>query len=907
MHRRTSLLVVAGVALTTLSAVAFGGGGTAVAAAATPIYLDRTYSPTERAADLVSRLTLAEKAEQLDSSQAAAIPRLGIPAYGWWNEAAHGVAREGTVDNANPPTFVNTTSYPVDLSAGSTWNPDLVHQEASLVSDEARDIVRDNRLDLNFYSPTVNLARDPRWGRNDESWSEDPTLTAAMASQYVNGLQGQDENGQLPASADGYLKALATIKHFAANNSEFNRLNGSSNMDERTLREYYTKQFEGIVQQSNPTSIMSSYNEVNGVPSSVNVPLLDTLARQTFGFDGFVSSDCDAVYIVQNGHHWTPPNSTVPVDQNSRTAYAMTAGTDLDCQQGYHDGYSYGNTIPTAISQKIVTETGTFNENDVDVALVRVFTARIETGEFDAASEVPWVQQARQRLAPGTFVNTDANQAVTETPARLAMARKVADQSIVLLKNDATSNGSPLLPLKVPATGAYKVAVVGAYANPAQMFLGGYSSDQGPAGVAKEVNGYQGLKAAITAKNPGAEVDFLPGVTGADLGTVDPATIAAVKGYDAVVVCVGTDASTAGEDGDRANLNLPGAQASMISQVVKANPRTAVYMETIGQVDVRSFQKQVPALLWSSYNGQRKGEALADVVLGAVNPSGHLPFTWYANEAQIPPIGDYTIRPTATTDGRTYMYFDGDVSYPFGHGLSYSTFRYGNVRIGSSSIDPAGNVTVTADVTNTGSVKGSDVPQLYVTTPFTPAAKARPAKRLVGFEKVTLAKGATTKVTFTVAAKDLAFFDETRNSYLLDPGRYAFQVASSAADTDVAATVGAVSTGVLPEVPATVTAKPSAVGDGAGVTQRVHFTVGQKIDPKLTVALRDETVLGYVTRGASVPLPGDMKITYRSDRTSVVTTSGNVVRAVGRGVATVTATVSWHGGTASGTFVAQVG
>jgi beta-glucosidase len=208
----------------------------------TPIYLDPHYQPAERAADLVSRLTLAQKAQQMNSSSAPAIPELGVAQWGWWNEAAHGVARQQTNTGANPPVLTNTTSYPVDLSLGSTWNPDLVHEEAGRISDEARDVAPNNTQDLDYYSPTVNLARDPRWGRNDETWSEDPTLTGALASQYVNGLQGQDMNGRLPASAHGYLKAIATIKHFAANNSEYNRRTGSSDMDQRTLREYYTAQ-----------------------------------------------------------------------------------------------------------------------------------------------------------------------------------------------------------------------------------------------------------------------------------------------------------------------------------------------------------------------------------------------------------------------------------------------------------------------------------------------------------------------------------------------------------------------------------------------------------------------------------------------------------------------------------------
>lgn len=284
ISRGRPLLLAAAFSLCAAAMTPLVPGATAVNDSSTPIYLDPSYSASERAADLVSRMTVEEKASQLNSSQSPAIPRLRVRAYGWWNEAIHGVSREQTNNGDDPPDLINTTSYPVSLSMGATWNSALVHQVASQISDEAREVVRDNELDLNFYSPTVNLSRDPRWGRNDETYSEDPTLTAKLASQYVNGMEGKDPNGNLVPSADGYLKTSTTLKHFAANNSEFNRTTGSSNMDERTLREYYTKQFRDVIKQSSPASIMSSYNRVNGVPASASTHLIDTLARKTFGF-----------------------------------------------------------------------------------------------------------------------------------------------------------------------------------------------------------------------------------------------------------------------------------------------------------------------------------------------------------------------------------------------------------------------------------------------------------------------------------------------------------------------------------------------------------------------------------------------------------------------------------------------
>jgi beta-glucosidase len=879
-----------------------------------PIYLNPAYTPVERATDLVSRMTLAEKAGQMVSSRPPAIPRLGIAAWGWWNEANHGVNELTTTPTGNATALDNTTSYPSDLSLGSTWNPSLVYGEASMISDEAREVAPNNRENLDFYAPTVNLSRDPRWGRNDETWGEDPTLTAGLASQYVDGLQGETQQGVLPKSAHGYYKAIATLKHFAANNSEVNRLTGSSDMDQRTLHEYYTAQFASIIQQSHPGSIMSSYNEVNGVPAPADVQLIDTMARETFGFTGYFTSDCDAIYEIENGHQWQPPGTSAPLNQYGRAAFANSAGEDLECNAGYSDQYNYGNTIPTALGQHITTQTDVYNVGDVDTSLVRLFAARISTGEFDSESRVPWVARARAQLGGVQWVNSNANMAETETPARLAEDRAVADQSIVLLKNSAPAPGqSSLLPLKVPHSGAYKVAVMGFFANPpaGDLFLGGYSSTQAAAGQAKEVDAFQGIKSAVQAIDPDATVDFLPGVTGgttaATLDTVDQASIQAASGYNAVIVVAGTDASTSAESMDRTNIELPGAQASMISQAEAANPNTIVYLETVGDVNVSSFESTTPSLLWSSYNGEEQGAALADVITGKVDPGGHLPFTWYADESQLPPITDYNIRPTSTTPGRTYEYFTGTPTFPFGYGLSYSRFGYSNIHVNHNSTSPNGTVTVTARVTNLGSKAGSQVAQLYVTTPFEPASAQRPIKRLEGFQKVTLEPGRSTTVTFAVPALKLAFWNEDQNQYVVDPGRYGLEVSTSSADSDIQLHSSVAISGTITEEPTVVTAKPIETGDQAnGVAQRVFFDADKTIDPQLTVSMNDQHLYGYVTKGQSTPLPQGLTVSYRSNNSRAVEVTGNTIRTVGSGIATVTATVRFHGGTASKSFTVDV-
>ena len=371
---------------------------------------------------------------------------------------------------------------------------------------------------------------------------------------------------------------------------------------------------------------------------------------------------------------------------------------------------------------------------------------------------------------------------------------------------------------------------------------------------------------------------------------------------------VGTDSGTANEPGDRANITLPGAQAQMISQVAARNPNTVVYLETVGQVDVTGFEAGVPAMLWSSFNGMRKGEALADVLFGAVNPSGRLPFTWYRSEAQLPAITDYTIRPGGSNLGRTYMYFQGDVSYPFGFGLGYSTFRYSNVQVDSGHVDANGTVKVCVDVTNTGRAAGSEVAQLYVDTPDAPAALQRPIKRLKGFQKLTLAPHQTRKVTFSVRVADLAFFDEKAGRYVVDNGRYGVQISKSSADADIQAQDFVQVAGTLHPVLNVVTVKPTQEGDAVvDIPTRVIFQAGKVILPQITAAMNDETLYGYIKKGGSVPLPAGMSVQYSSNRPEAVSVGADgVIRAVASGVATVTATVTYEGVSKSTDFVVRI-
>jgi beta-glucosidase len=870
------------------------GVGPAVGA----IYQNRAFTFAERAADLVARMTLAEKSSQMVSSQAAAISRLGIKAYGWWNEAAHGVANMQFNPGFNNLLY-NTTSYPTNLSMGASWDPSLMYSVASAIGDEARQIAPQNSRNLDFFAPTVNLSRDPRWGRNDETFSEDPFLTAAIASQFVNGLEGETTSGR-PLSR--YLKTIATLKHYAANNDENNRLCCSSDMDERTLREYYTSQFGQIIAQSHPGAVMSAYNAVNGRPASVSDHLISALARQSFGFGGYFTSDCDAIDDVVAHHHWRPDGYGRNANNTEARAIANAVGVDMNCVDPYNP-FNYQGLLPAATQEGIRTPLDLYNVNDMDTSVARLFTARMELGEFD--SGVPWVKQARASL--GSWTNSDANNAVTETPGRLFLDRQAASRSLVLLKNATIRRNDgvigPVLPIHVPSSGPFRVAVIGYFGT--SMFLGDYSSIQGGPGQARSVTPYAGLKAAIQSINPGAAVDFYRGfVGGKDAGTlttIDPNAVAAAAGYNDVIVVVGTDPSVMGEGYNRYSLGLYGAQSQLISQVAARNPNTVAVMETAGPVTVDGFAPGVPAMLWSSYNGQRQGEGLADVVLGTYNPSGHLPFTWYPNEHVLPGITDYRIRPGGGSPGRTYMYYGGPVSFPFGYGLSYTNFSVSGLSFSRLHFKPDQTIRMSVNVTNAGPAAGEDLVQMYVTSPAA-GNGAQPIKRLEGFQQVSLSPGQTKTIQMTLRPIDLGLWNGTR--YSVSSGVYTVQIADSAQHVLLARYIGI--SGKLTPVPQTVSASPQMPGDASRrISQRLIFPVGTTVLPQLTVSTNDSAMYGFLSLGHSRRLPAGMTFSYSSDRPRVVSVAGGVIRTVGNGVATVTARVSFHGASASTQFVVK--
>ena len=929
-----------------------------------PIYQDKSYSFAERAADLVYNMTTAEKGSQMISGFSPAIPRLGLDWYGWWNEALHGVSRQQTRAAGNATTIQNLTSYPISMSMGSTWDPELMYRVSTQIGNEAREVVTTSSSynGLTYWSPTVNLNRDPRWGRSDESFGEDPFLTAAIASQFVNGMEGKDMKGAL-LDPNGYQKTVSTIKHYMANNSESNRLNGTSNMTDREIREYYSYVYRLIVEQSDVSSVMASYNRVNEMPANINAYLLDTLLRQTFGFDGYVTSDCDSVWIAftgsgydasrltstGNGHGWRIPNEDgTPgnkITNNQTVAWAIAAGGDLDCNAGYSgrtgtNAFDYAQRIVPALAEKIITPNGLFDENTVDISLQRLMEARIRLGDLDASNgDVVWHNEAIER-AKGygetwAYASSATNGATTVTADRLALVREAGDKSLVLLKNDKVAGTeNKLLPLQIPATGAFKVAVIGHFARPNatnnSMFLGGYSATMGASAYEKMITPYAGIVNAIKAVNPDAEVTFYKGFTGTGttattLTTIDEEAITAAAAADLCIVYAGTDSGSANEQNDRiGGITLPGAQSNLIKRVGEANPKTVAVMETISQNDVTDFVDVVPAMVWSCYNGMVKGQSLADVLTGAYNPSGRTSTVWFKNVAQLAPTRSYKLTPGVDaypeaynglvsgepvygytygeTNGRTYMYYDeakgGAFQYPFGYGLSYSTFEYSNLNVTGlteDKINANGAITVSVDVKNTSAIKGADVVQLYVATPGAPAEKEYPIKRLKGFEKVELNPGETKTVTLSVAIEDLAFFNEAAGKFEIYNGGYQIQIARTSANADIQASKNFEVTGALTAKVNVVSAKPNQTGDAERDTaQRLLFNAGVEVFPQLTISMNDDTLYGYVMKGQSKEIPANFTVKYASNRPSVaaVADDGTIVTTANKGVATITATVT---------------
>ncbi|WP_063778055.1 glycoside hydrolase family 3 C-terminal domain-containing protein [Lentzea aerocolonigenes] len=877
----------------TLVAVLIGATGVvtvpAVAQAASPIYRDTRHTFAERAADLVSRMTLPEKVRQLHTNNAPAIPRLGVQQYTYWSEGQHGLNRlggdprgggQGWVDN------VHATSFPVNFAASMSWDPGLIHAETSAISDEARGFLDKSLFgngqnnigpdineygDLTYWAPTVNLDRDPRWGRTDEGFGEDPHLVTRMAGAFVNGYQGNTVDG---TPATPYLKVAATLKHYALNNVEDDRLSGNSAATEADLRQYYLKQFQGIIERDHAGGLMTSYNSINGTPGAVHGYLVNQLAQRTYGFSGYSVSDCDAIATVwqppPTGHLWAAPGwrSSIEGAQVVWTniadgrkipaaagalAFGLRAGTQLNCEGA--------NATLTNVQAAI--DAGILSEGVLDASLVRVFTMRMATGEFDPADQVSY---------------TKITKSVIESPAHQALATKVADNSLVLLKNQ---NVLPADPARTS-----KVVVLGNLAN--KVTLGGYSGQP-----THTVNAVQGIQGAL----PNASVVF--DAAGTSTTATGPAVLSdatknAVRAADLVVIFAGTDMDTAREGKDRPDIGMPGNYNSLIDQVsALGNPRTVLAVQAMGPVTFD--QSKVPAILFSGYNGQSQGTSLANVLFGKQNPDGHLSFTWYRDDSQLPPMRNYRLNAAGTGGlGRTYQYFTGTPAFPFGYGQSYSTYRFANVVADRTSATPADTVNVSLDVTNTGQRAGTAVAQLYVAAPGAGTGDV-PLQELAGFQKTRLLDpGQTQRVTIPVKIRDLALWDTANKREAVPVGTYQFRVGTDAAAI-VARKDVRVSGALVPRVkhvtvqPENVVYRPGQTFDLKGRNRWLATDTNVTAD-RVLEAVNDDQTFVDISRA---------QVSYKSSDPGVASVDANgVVRAIKDGAATITATVNGVSGSA---------
>ncbi len=683
-------------------------------------YLDPTQPVEQRIADLIGRLTLEEKAAQLNHLNTG-IPRLNIPMWGGWNQTLHGVWSKEP-----------TTLFPAPIAMGATWDPELVHTITGAMSDEARALYNAkadgprSRHGLVYRSPVINISRNPRWGRIQEVFSEDPYLTGRMAVAYVRGLQGDDIN---------HLKVAATVKHFAVNNVETGRQHLSAEVDERNLMEYWLPHWKAAIMEGHAQSVMSSYNAINGTPNAVNHYLLTDILRGKWGFDGFVTDDLGAVALLtgtRSGRAFET-GQRVSEDPVVATALAIKAGNDSDDAE-------YEANIPLAVKRGLLTE------KDVDQALTRVLRVGFRLGAFDPPETNPY---------------SKIPMSVVRSPEHLALALKTAQESMTLL-----SDREGFLPLKREAV--HSIAVIGP-AGDQDYETGNYYGTP-----ARKVGAFAGLQALVGSS---ISVKYEKGtgfVDAADPAAIERAADLARKS-DVVVLCLGTNLQVEGEGHDRRDLNLPGAQEQLLEAVFAANPRTALVLMNAGPLAVTWAQDHVPAILSAWYPGEAGGMAIARALFGDDDPGGHLPYTVYASLDGVPPQNEYDV-----SKGYTYLYFKGLPLYPFGHGLSYTRFEYSHLKLSSDAISSKGELEVSFDVANVGDRAGSDVAQFY--THQESSSVVQPIKSLRAFERVFLQPGESKRVTFKLPASQLAFYDVHSKSFVVEPGTFRLMVGSSSED-----------------------------------------------------------------------------------------------------------------------------
>ena len=700
-----------------------------------------------RVRDLVGRLTLQEKTAQM-LHEAPAIPRLGIPAYTWWNECLHGVARAGIA-----------TVFPQAIGLAAMWNAERLSEVATAISDEARAKHHESLRQgdrgmykgLTFWTPNINIFRDPRWGRGHETYGECPFLTGRLAVALCKGLQGDHPT---------YLKLVATPKHYAVHSGpEALRHSFDARVSPKDLRETYLPAFFECVTEAGAESIMAAYNRTNGEPCCASPTLLQTILRDEWGFGGYVVSDCWAIKDLHEGHHVTRT-------WEESAAAAVKAGCDLNC------GCTYEH-LPAAVAAGLVSEA------DVDVCVARLFRARFRLGMFDPPERVPYAAIPYE---------------VNDCAAHRELARVAARESLVLLKN-----AGGVLPLSKELR---SLAVIGPNAHDPQVLLANYSGTP-----SATVTPLDGIRAAVSPRTkvwyaPGCKLQGLKATgLGADANLSEAASMAGRA--DAVVLVLGLSADIEGEQGDAGNseasgdkvgLELTGLQQRLLEEVVALGKPTVLVVVAGSALDLTWAAARVDAIVKAWYPGEEAGHALADVLFGDHGPAGRLPVTFPGSTRDLPDITDYRMR------GRTYRYLERAPLFPFGFGLSYTRFAYRALtlepkQLGTAAPDgrddraataPEGRaraqeplVRVGVTVTNVGARAGDEVVQLYVR--HLEASVPVPHQDLRGFQRLRLEPGESRRIGFALSARDLSIIDEAGRR-VLEPGRVRISVGGSQPD-----------------------------------------------------------------------------------------------------------------------------
>ncbi len=684
-----------------------------------PAFRDPSKPVEQRVQDLLQKLTLEEKISLLGFNSKS-VPRLGIPAYNWWNEALHGVARAG-----------KATVFPQAIGMAATFNDSLVFQVADVISTEARAkynlaTAADRRLQymgLTFWSPNINIFRDPRWGRGQETYGEDPYLTARMGVAFVKGLQGNDPS---------HLKTAAAAKHFAVHSGpEEGRHSFNAIVDEKDLRETYLYAFKKLV-DAGVESVMCAYNRVNGEPCCTSETLLKRILRNEWKFKGHVVTDCWALDDIWKFHK-------VMDDRVQVAAAAIKAGINLDCSDLLQAD------VMKAYERKLVTD------HEIDSSLAGILRTQMKLGFYDEAARSPY-----SRLGESDVNNAE----------HIALARKAAVQSMVLLKNDKN-----ILPLDKNKIGS--IMVLGPNSGAMDPMVANYHGMSG--NIVTYAEGITEAAGAGIAVQYDQGSDYTDTTRFGGLWAAGNSDVSiAVIGLTPVMEGEEGDAFLAAKGGDKPDLNIPAPHIKLLQQLRK-NGKPVIAVITAGSaVDVSAIEPYADAIIFAWYSGEQGGHALADIIFGKESPSGRLPLTFYRSFSDLPPYENYAL------NGRTYRYYSGAVQYPFGYGLSYGNFVYRNFQSKPDVRSLKDSISVRVTIENNGTSSSADeVVQLYVQYP---KLDRMPLMELKGFKRVSIPRGTSREVILKIPVTELQKWDATKNQWTLYPGEYKLLVGSHSRD-----------------------------------------------------------------------------------------------------------------------------